>query len=69
MTEKTDAQHITEMDQLTYRQLFELRRFAPVGHPYFTYDRPALWQHFQERMKELDPGIVERVAISKELSR
>ena len=67
MAEKSDDTHIREMDKLSYAELFALRRNAPVGHPYFTSLRPALWEHFQARMTELDPGDAERIRISKEL--
>jgi hypothetical protein len=67
VTEKSDAAHIADMDKLSYYELYKLRRFAPVGHPYFSTLRPAIWKHFQERMEELDPGDAERVRISKEI--
>lgn len=53
-----------EIDNLPYEEMFRLRRFAPVGHPYFIGDTGM---YFLESMNRKDPGSAERVRISKKI--
>ncbi len=60
---KTDIAELEKISKMSHIEMARLRRFAPIGHPYFDINKPFS-EIFNKRFQELG-GMT--TAISKEI--